>query len=250
MCYAPAYHKGEAYSIDNAAVSSYNIGMDITKAKAFIFDMDGVVFDSEVNWLNADRAADKKFNTGFDPGVRAECCGRDEKSVRAFLRSIKPDLDVDSYREYIIDSVRRAEDRDGAPLKRGISELVALLKVLNIKTALATSSRRERVIKLFDKAGLNADDMFGAVLTCNDVTHAKPDPEIFLKAAERIGVAPNAAIVLEDSPNGLLAAVRGGFTPIMIVDLIEPPPDMVRDGLVHYPDVYPIIEQLRKGDSR
>ena len=224
--------------------------MKVNEAKAVIFDMDGVVFDSEVHWLHADRAADAKFETGFDVSVRAMFCGMDEKSVRATLRKLKPDLDADAYREYIIASVREAEDREGAPLKAGILELIALLKKLNIKTALATSSRRERVEKLFAKAAINPFEKFGAVLTCNDVTHAKPDPEIFLKAAAALGVQPKDAIVLEDSPNGLTAAMRGGFNPIMIIDLIPPPPEMVKDGLIYYNDVYPIIEALTKGEKQ
>ncbi len=209
--------------------------------------MDGVVFDSEVNWQKADRAADEKFMTGFDESVRAACCGRDEKSVRAFLRELKPDLDVDAYRDYIIDFVRKTEEINGAPLKRGILELISLLDKLKIKTALATSSRRERVDKLFEKVGFDAMKLFGAVLTCNDVTKAKPDPEIFLKAAKALGVDPKDAIVLEDSPNGLTAAMRGAFTPIMIIDLIDPPTEMVNDGLIYYNDVYPIIDALKRG---
>ncbi len=224
--------------------------MEIEKAKAVIFDMDGVVFDSEVNWKFADRAADVKFETGFDESVRAACCGRDEKSVRAFLRSIKPDLDVDAYRDYIIESVRQAEEINGAPIKRGILELISVLDRLDIKTALATSSRRERVTKLFEKAKIDHEKIFGAVVTCNDVSRAKPDPEIFLKAADKIGVSPEESIVLEDSPNGLTAAMRGGFTPIMIIDLIAPPTDMVKNGLIYYNDVYPIIDALTKGEKQ
>ncbi len=224
--------------------------MEIAKAKAVIFDMDGVVFDSEVNWKFADRAADIKFRTGFDESVRAACCGRDEKSVRAFLREIKPDLDVDAYRDYIIETVRQAEEKNGAPLKRGILELVKLLDSLKIKTALATSSRRERVVKLFKKAEIDHEKLFGAVLTCNDVNRAKPDPEIFLKAAAAIDADPKETIVLEDSPNGLTAAMRGGFMPIMIIDLIAPPTDMVKDGLIYYNDVYPIIDAFTKGEKQ
>ena len=211
--------------------------------------MDGVVFDSEVNWQKADIAADLKFETGFDESVRALFCGMDEKTVRATLRKMKPDLDVDAYREYIIGSVRQAEESSGVTLKAGILELIAILDGMKIKTALATSSRRERVEKLFKKAGLDPYKLFGAVLTCNDVTRAKPDPEIFLKAAAAIGVDPKDAIVLEDSPNGLTAAMRGGFTPIMIIDLIPPPPDMVEDGLIYCDDVYTLIDELNKGEG-
>lgn len=205
--------------------------MDIKTAKAVIFDMDGVVFDSEKAWEHADYAADELFKTGFDKTVRFSCCGRDEKSVRAFLRSIKPDLDVNAYREYIIESVRQAESKNGAPLKDGFIELIKTLKASGKKTALATSSRRDRAHDLFKRAGLNISQLFDAVTTREDVTVAKPDPEIFLLAAKRLNVEPSAAVVIEDSPNGIAAAYAGGFTPIMVVDLIPPPQEYLAKGL-------------------
>lgn len=205
--------------------------MDIKTAKAVIFDMDGVVFDSEKAWERADYSADELFKTGFDKTVRFSCCGRDEKSVRAFLRSLKPDLDVDAYREYIIDYVKKAESENGAPLKDGFIELIKSLKLSGKKTALATSSRRDRAIDLFNRAGLNITELFDAVTTREDVTVAKPNPEIFLLTAKRLNVDPTETVVLEDSPNGLAAAYAGGFTPIMVIDLIPPPQEYVNKGL-------------------
>ena len=205
--------------------------IDIFSFDAVLFDMDGVVLDSEKAWERADYSADELFKTGFDKTVRFECCGRDERSVRAFLKSLKPDLDVDAYREYIIECVRRDEEANGAPIKDGFIELITRLKNANIKTALATSSRRDRAEKLFKRAGLNINELFDAVATREDVTVAKPNPEIFLTVAKRLNVSPENAIVLEDSPNGLAAAYAGGFTPIMVIDLIPPPEEYVSKGL-------------------
>ncbi|MCH5351019.1 MAG: HAD family phosphatase [Clostridiales bacterium] len=211
------------------------------KTKAVIFDMDGVVFDSEKTWHKADAAADIKFKTGFDKNVRFHCCGRDEKSIRAYLRTLNPALDVDAYREYIINFVRTEEALVGAPLKPGFTELIKKLKARNIPIALATSSRRERAQKLFEKPGLNKSEIFSAEVYADDVTVAKPNPEIFLIAANRIGVEPKDAVVIEDSPNGIAAAYAGGFTPIMVVDLIPPPPEFLEKGLAVYNSLAEVV---------
>ncbi|MCH5157916.1 MAG: HAD family phosphatase [Clostridiales bacterium] len=211
------------------------------KTKAVIFDMDGVVFDSEKNWQKADVAADIKFNTGFDETVRFNCCGRDEKSVRAYLKTLSPSLDVDAYREYIIGYVKSEEAAYGAPLKPGFIELVKKLKARGIPIALATSSRRERAQKLFEKSELNIADIFSAEVYADDVKVAKPNPEIFLIAAQRLGAAPQDTLVIEDSPNGIAAAYAGGFTPVMVIDLIPPSPEFIEKGLAVYNSLTEVV---------
>ncbi len=204
--------------------------MFIENSDAVIFDMDGVIFDSEKVWQRADAEADTVFNTGFDSSVRISCCGRDERSVRAMLKNLKPDLDVDAYRDYIIDRVRQAE-KSGAPLKDGFVELIENLKAENKKIALATSSSRERAENLFKTASLDMTELFDAAVFREDVKIAKPDPEIFLTAAKRMNVEPSRTAVLEDSINGITAAYVGNFIPIMVVDLIPPPSEFLLRGL-------------------
>lgn len=213
----------------------------LDKTKAVIFDMDGVVFDSEKNWHKADVAADIKFNTGFDEKVRFFCCGRDEKSIRSYLRTLNPALDVDAYREYIIGFVKNEEAAFGAPLKPGFTELIGKLKERNIPIALASSSRRERAQRLFEKAGLKRSEIFSAEVYADDVTVAKPNPEIFLIAAGRLGVPPKDTVVIEDSPNGIAAAYAGGFTPVMVIDLIPPPPEFLEKGLSVYNSLSEVV---------
>lgn len=209
--------------------------------KAVIFDMDGVVFDSEKNWQKADDDADIKFDTGFGVDVRHNCCGRDEKSIRAYLRTLSPSLDVDAYREYIINIVKQAEADNGAPIKPGFIELTEQLKSRGIKIALATSSRRERAQGLFEKSGLDKSKIFDAEVYGDEVTIAKPNPEIFLLAAKRLGVDPKDAIVIEDSPNGIAAAYAGGFTPVMVIDLIPPSPAFIQKGLLVYNSLNDVV---------
>ena len=213
----------------------------MNKTKAVIFDMDGVIFDSEKTWQKADKAADEKFNTGFGEEVRFNCCGRDEKSVRSYLRTLSPTLDVDAYREYIINFVKQEEARKGAPLKSGFTELAENLKNRGISIALATSSRRERAQRLFEKSEITKSDVFAAEVYGDEVTVAKPNPEIFLLAARRLGIEPKDTIVIEDSPNGIAAAYAGGFTPIMVIDLIPPPPELRERGLLVYNSLSDVI---------
>ena len=187
-----------------------------------IFDMDGVIFDSEVLWQRAFKLANKQFGLNFTEEYRQSCCGKDENLIRSELRQTHPSLDADEYRDFIVDNVSQTIEKSGAPLKDGFCELVRYLKQNGYKTALATSSAKQRAQKLFAKKNLDIDEIFDGTVFCEDVKVSKPNPEIFLKAAKKLSLAPGECIVLEDSLNGLLAARLGGCASVMVVDLIEP----------------------------
>ena len=184
--------------------------------------MDGVIFDSEVLWQRAFQLANKQFGLQFIEEYRQSCCGKDESLIRSELRATHPSLDADVYRDFIVRNVAQTIEQSGATLKEGFCELVDYLKRGGYKIALATSSDRQRAAKLFAKNNLNLNEIFDGTVFCDDVKVSKPDPEIFLKAAQKLGMAPCECIVLEDSLNGLLAARLGGFASIMVKDLIEP----------------------------
>lgn len=192
------------------------------KYKGVIFDMDGVIFDSEALWKEAFELANIKFGLEFTEEYRQSCCGRDERSIRNELRVIHPGLDADEYRDFMNCHVREAIEREGAPLKEGFCELAQFLKESGFKTALATSSVKARAERLFGKANLDMCGLFDGTVFAEEVKISKPDPQIFLCAAGKIGVSPADCIVLEDSLNGIKAAKSGGFAPVMVVDLIEP----------------------------
>lgn len=200
-----------------------------------IFDMDGVIFDSESIWKQASERANILFKTDLTETDRQNCCGKDELTIRQELRARYPDLDVNSYREFINTFVREKECTEGVPQKCGFLRLIEFLKQNKFKTALATASRKERALRLFEKQGQSVCELFDAAVYADDVKTAKPDPDIFLTAAKKIGVAPKNCIVIEDSINGIIAAKRGCFAPIMIVDLIKPTEECKR-ACVHIAD--------------
>lgn len=211
-----------------------------------IFDMDGVIFDSELLWKKAFQLANIKFGLQFTEEYRQSCCGKDENLIRSELRAMHPSLDVDNYRDFIVRNVADTIEKYGAPIKEGFCELIDYLKLNNYKIALATSSKKERALKLFGKKNLNPLEIFNGLVFSEDVKISKPNPEIFLIAAYKIGIDPCNCIVLEDSLNGIQAAKLGGFASIMVKDLIEPDEDSKNFCLSIANNLGEVISYLKK----
>ena len=198
------------------------IGADLDK-KGVIFDMDGVIFDTEVLWKNAFERANEFFGLQLTEEYRQSTCGKNEVMIREELKNSYPFLAVDEYRESMLKDVKEHIDSGEFEIKSNFINLINFLKENNICIALATSSLRQRAEKLFLLKGLSIKEIFDAYIFGDDVgKRAKPDPYIFLTTAERMNCKPENCFVLEDSINGIEAAVRGGFKPIMVRDLIEP----------------------------
>jgi HAD superfamily hydrolase (TIGR01509 family) len=113
---------------------------------------------------------------------------------------------------------------DAVPVKAGVPELLAELKARGIPMAVATSSRAAHALGHLGTAGLL--EMFGAVVTRDDVTHPKPNPEPYLTAALRLGVAPADCVAIEDSQTGVRAAHGAGMQCVMVPDLVPPTEDL------------------------
>ena len=109
---------------------------------------------------------------------------------------------------------------EGVDLKPGVHELLAHLKEKRIKTAIATSSPLERTLLYLTSVGLQ--DSFDELVSGYMVEKGKPEPDIFLYAAQKLGIEPEYCMVLEDSPAGILAAHRAGCKPVLVPDQDEP----------------------------
>ena len=147
--------------------------------------------------------------------------------------SCYPDDDPDALtRECMAMMVER--EKTDLQLKPGAADLLPALKKAGYRLAVASSSPRDMVLTNLGRTGI--DSYFDVVVCGDEVSRGKPDPDIFLLAAERLGLLPGDCYVLEDSPNGLLAARAAGCRPVMIPDLVPPAPEFAGFASV-YPDL-------------
>ena len=192
-----------------------------TYIKGVLFDMDGVILDTEKLytrfWVEAARSLGYPMTHEMALGMRSLSRQAGEKQLKAYLGD---DADYFAVRETRIRMMEAFIEENGVELKPGIHELLAFLKENNIKTSVATSSPLDRTKKYLTQVGLV--DEFDALVSGHMVEHGKPEPDIYIYAASNLGLKPEECLVLEDSPTGLLAAFRAGCVPVMVPDQDEP----------------------------
>jgi HAD superfamily hydrolase (TIGR01509 family) len=179
--------------------------------KAFIFDMDGVIIDSEPLHRQIKMAAFRHFGLDFDEADCAKYVGMTSRDLFAeVIAASGKSLDADAVAKYkhdlFIDTLKN--DSSLQPID-GIMELVENLRRHGIKMALASSSNR-RVIDLVMKR-FSLKDKFASILSGGDLPKSKPDPAVYLLSAKNLGVNPKDCVVLEDAAAGILAAKRAGM---------------------------------------
>jgi HAD superfamily hydrolase (TIGR01509 family) len=193
---------------------------------AVIFDMDGLMLDTERLAPRAWADAAQAVGVEFDMAILPSMVGRNFRDCEAIV--------VERHgRDYPTAELMRAwhraydaiVERDGIALKPGLLELLDWLEGESIPKAVATSTRRDRAQAKLDRTGLMS--RFVALVGGDEILRGKPAPDIFLLAAERVGHAPAGCIVLEDSEPGVRAALAAGMTPIMIPDLHPPSPALL-----------------------
>lgn len=215
--------------------------------KAIIFDMDGVIFDTESVWQDGFWLANKEFGVSLSEDYRKSICGRTEPSIRSELREIMPTLDADAYRDCTVNYVHNEMKSGRFDVKPEFDTLISYLKEAGFKTALATSNTKERAMSMFLCKGYDAKELFDSMVFGDETGgRSKPDPFIFFKAAEKLSLSPKECVVVEDSINGIKAATDGGFVPVMAVDLIEPDEYCIKNTKKIVRGLGEIIEFLKK----
>lgn len=184
-----------------------------------IFDMDGVLIDSErqsnEGWLWA------AGQLGVDmpmwlidsfKGAPAELCC---KFFDAYYKGV---IDYWEAKELRTQHVYKIRETEGIPVKKGVKDIFEYIRNNGLKCAVATSTRRESAEKTLHEIGVW--DYLDAVVYGDEVEHGKPEPDIFLRAAKAIGVNPSEAVVVEDSINGIKAGYAAGMRVVHIPDTI------------------------------
>lgn len=182
---------------------------------ALLFDLDGTLIDTESLAVASGLAAFAEAGFPVSVEFMHRLVGRDQIASRQIIRAELPELNVER-----LDNLWRvgfeAEVSRGLPLKPGVTELLA--HVPHLKRAVVTSSGRTEAHHKLGIAGLAM--AFAEVVTRDDVTHAKPAPDPYRLAAERLGVAPARCLAFEDSEAGAEAAHRAGCVVVQVPDVV------------------------------
>lgn len=195
------------------------------KITTVIFDMDGILFDTERLVLdNWKQVAGRRGISGIEDAFM-ECIGTTMTATREIAkRHFGEDFPFDEFAKEASEVFHEAVERDGMPVKAGAGELLDYLKQNGYKIGLASSTRRAVVEEDLRMAGFLP--YFDVVMGGDMITHSKPDPEIFLACCEKLGSVPEETLVIEDSYNGIRAANRAGMTAFMVPDLLPPTDEM------------------------
>ena len=189
--------------------------------KAVIFDMDGVITDTEKllvkYWCQA--AKEQGFPMTYEHALTLRSLAA--RYAEPYL--IEQFGEGFSYREVRRRRIELMEEdiaQNGVPIKPGVSELMCYLKEKGYKTAVATATDIDRASAYLHKAEVYE---YFDVLCCGpQVEHGKPEPDIYLYAAQKLGMEPNRCLAVEDSPNGITSAYKAGMRVVMVPDLTQP----------------------------
>lgn len=186
--------------------------------KGAIFDMDGLLFDTEriyqQTWLEI--AAEKGVE--LDGGFVKAVSGTNGSHMCRVIERYYHVSDGTAIVEECMGRIRKQLSVH-VPVKKGVHEILDFFQKKGIPMAVASSSAVRQIESNLETAGIRG--YFSAVVSGTEVNRGKPEPDIFLCAAERIGCAPDACFVFEDSENGIKAGYAAGCTTIMVPDLME-----------------------------
>ena len=211
--------------------------------KAVIFDMDGTLHDTETVFHAAWRKAAAIWDVPDIETTLADCTGRNMAGIEKYWCA---KYETPSYADFFEARHRFFEEMtaDGIPVKEGAMELLCYLRDHGYKLALATSTRRTGAEQHLKDTGM--DGFFDVVMTGNDVENGKPAPDIFLRAAEGLGIEPRYCLGVEDSFNGIRGLYAAGMKPVMVPDITQPTPEIQRMLWAQcrtLADLIPLLEQ-------
>jgi HAD superfamily hydrolase (TIGR01509 family) len=189
------------------------------KLKAAIFDMDGVLFDTERVFQQTWQELAKERGIVLDEGFVRSICGTSGAQIEHVVERY---YHVESGAGIVRECKSRVRQKlmEKVPVKEGVPEILAKYKKEGLKMAIASSSTVEQIESNLRLSGLA--DYFDRIVSGDQVEHGKPEPDIFLAAAVALGFRPEECYVFEDSENGVIAGYRAGCHVVMMIDLIEP----------------------------
>lgn len=210
-----------------------------------IFDMDGVLFDTErLSCACWEEAGEAMHLTDLREGVRG-CVGLNHNDARELMAGLYgEDFPFDEFHDTVHTLIRRRIMAEGLPIKDGVMEILEYLADNRYILGLASSTSRNSVMEHLNDAGIT--HYFKEIITGDMVEHSKPQPDIYLLACKKLGVSPAEAIAIEDSPNGIRSACLAGMKPVMVPDLIEPTPEIEEMLFGKFDSLHDVLTYLKE----
>jgi len=184
---------------------------------AVLFDMDGLLIDSEPLWLEVETEVMARLGADWTEADQAHLIGGSlDRSVTYMLSRAARPASPEVVGEWLMSGIAERVRRSGVPVQPGARELLAEVAAAGLPCALVTSSERGFMNEVLASTGMR----FDALVCADDVSVTKPDPEPYLLAAKLVGVAPGDCFALEDSPNGVASAEAAGCRVIAVPSLV------------------------------
>ena len=211
--------------------------------KAVIFDMDGLMLDTERPLFPIWKNVAETYGYKLDDKILIKTLGTNEEGTRkAITENFSSDFPYDKIRSDVSRLYREELDK-GIAHKEGLLALLTHIKLCEIPMGVATSTRRESALNKLSKTGII--DYFKIIVAGNEVKNGKPAPDIFLKAAELLGQLPSLCMGFEDSSPGLQGLYSAGIRSIFIKDIAEPPPEVLTKVWKRYSNLAEAIELFK-----
>ena len=212
--------------------------------KAIIFDMDGLMIDSERVTFECYQEILKGMNLTMDEEFYKTLLGKPLKGIyQRFYDVYGNDFPIEDVIKDVHSLMAKRFETEGVPIKTGLKSLLEYLKENNYKTIVATSSNRDRVDTILFQAQII--DYFDDSICGDEVTKGKPNPEVFLKSCQKLGVNVDEAIVLEDSEAGIQASYDANIKVICIPDMKYPEKQYEEKTFKILKDLNGVIEYLK-----
>lgn len=203
---------------------------DPTEIRAVVFDMDGLLLDSEKIAYDIGRQVSHDLDIPWTHEIAIQMIGVGAAEHERLLKgAFGDDYPLETHRAEFGRRYEAAIAEGRFPLKPGVHELFDVLDAADLPRAVATSTRRSRALGKLNGVGLLM--RIDVVVAGDEVTRGKPAPDIFLAAAQRLSVAPAHCLALEDSNGGVRAARAAGMIVVMVPDLLEPADDITAAGV-------------------
>ena len=215
----------------------------------FIFDMDGILFDTETVYLEYGKKLLKELNYEVTDELVEKTTGlTNEEAKEIYLEEFGRDFPNDEITlkvyNYIIDEAQKGN----IALMTGAKEMLEFLSSRGKKMVMGTSADSFMANTLLESKGIK--DYFSHIITADDVERGKPDPEVFLRGAGKMNINPSKTMVFEDSINGVKAAYGAGMLPVMIPDKLTPTEDIEDMLYKKFDDFLKVIEYFKTQETK